>query len=374
MKSIILEQLKRVYSSYVKRLSTRSQAEPLENQVVYLLSFPNNDHGLLESIKDLSSLKICYTNQTENEALKFKELGIPIYNINSYQGLKATIRLVSSSRVVLADNYFAFLGDITKRTNQSFIQIWHATGAIKKFGLEDKTAQKRSLKDQARFKRVYQSFDYFVVGSEAMGEIFKKSYGARESQLLYLGFPRTDYFYKKEIKKNSSQKIVYLPTYRKEQPPTIVTEILELRKKIAKNSELYIKTHPHENWTNKNELEKIDGIYLVDHNISADELISQADILITDYSSVAFDYALVHPLGKLIFYWYDEESYEKETGLQESLRELLPNSICHTINEVLAEINHEEQNLSLFNSYWNTYNDGKATERLLAVIKKELDV
>ncbi|SLM85258.1 MULTISPECIES: CDP-glycerol glycerophosphotransferase family protein [Vagococcus] len=374
MKSIILEQLKRVYSSYVKHLSARNQTKPLKNQIVYLLSFPNNDHGLIEAIKDLESLSICYTNQTENEALKFKELGIPVYNINSYQGLKKTIQLVSNSRVILADNYFAFLGDIKKRPEQSFIQIWHATGAIKKFGLEDKTAQKRSTKDQARFKRVYQSFDYFVVGSKAMGEVFKKSYGANESQLLYLGFPRTDYFYKKEIKTKKSKQIVYLPTYRKEQPEKIVTEILELRKKMAKTTELYIKTHPHEKWTNQDELEKVEGLYLVDHNTSADELISQADILITDYSSVAFDYALIHPLGKLIFYWYDEDNYVKETGLQESIRELLPNSICHNINDVLAEINNEEQNLSLFNSYWNTYNDGKATDRLLAVIKKELDV
>lgn len=374
MKSIILEQLKKIYSQYVRQVSARTKKQPIKKQVVYLLSFPNNDHGLIETLSKEFDVAVCYTRQLEKEAMKLKSLGIPIWNINSYQGLRKTIKLVSTSRIVLADNYFAFLGDIIKGENQLIFQIWHATGAIKQFGLEDKTAQKRSNEDQERFKRVYQSFDYFVVGSKAMAEVFKNSYGAREEQMLYLGFPRTDFLHQiKQVEKNT-QKVVYLPTYREIETNNIVEDLLILRKKIDPTMDLYIKPHPHENWGNKEELQKTEGIYLLDGNTSSDELLTQADILITDYSSVAFDYALVHPLGKLIFYWYDESVYINQTGIQDKLRESMPSKICYTIEEVLHEIKNEEQNLSTFNDYWNTHNDGKAVERLLEVIKKELDV
>lgn len=375
MKNFLVSQLKKLYSHHVKMLSKRTSKKELKKQVVYLLSFPNNDHGLIERLSQKYQVIVCYTDNMLEEAEELKKYGTINYSINSFSGLSQTVKAVSQSQVVLADNYFAFLGDIIKTNKQSFFQIWHATGAIKQFGLEDKKSRGRSLSDQERFKRVYQSFDYFVVGSKAMGEVFVRSYGVKENQMCYLGFPRTDYLLQQKKKPTITTKkvILYLPTYREKTNQQGLLDMVKLKEQLGDDYELVIKTHPHATLSGIDTTMKKNNITWLKETDSADDLLLQADILITDYSSVAFDYSLINPLGKLIFYWYDEQSYREETGIQTNIEQTLPSSICHNVQEVLMMIKDEQQNLSEFNQIWNTYNDGQATNRLLDVIAEKMD-
>lgn len=66
---------------------------------------------------------------------------------------------------------------------------------FEKFGLEDVTNQNRPASDISRFKKVYRSFDFVTVGSDAMADVFKKSFGIRDGQLLKTGVPLTDVYY-----------------------------------------------------------------------------------------------------------------------------------------------------------------------------------
>lgn len=376
MKQRIVSQLKKIYSAYVNKLSKKSHSTKLKQQVVYLLSFPNNNHGLIEVLSEQYQVVVCYTKNMTNEAQQLKKIGIEIHLIDSFNGLRKTVKAVSESQVVLADNYFAFLGDIEKQPKQTFFQIWHATGAIKRFGLEDVKSKSRPVCDQERFKRVYKSFDYFVVGSKAMGEVFIRSYGVNETNICYTGFPRTDYLLREDKEKQSESnqiKILYLPTYRQENNQHITDDMVKLMECLDETYHLKIKTHPHEEISCEEKINKSSQIELVKSDESADELLLESDILITDYSSVAFDYSLIKPKGKLIFYWYDETHYIKETGIQPNIKQSLPSQVCHTIEEVVAEIKSQPQDLSDFNRTWNTYNDGQATKRLLEKIAEKMD-
>lgn len=373
MKSLFVDVLKTIYALYVKAISHMFTKSEKKKQVVYLLSFPNNDHGLIEKLSKQENLTICYTKQVSKEALSYAEKGIETWCLNTVVGLFKTIKLISESKVVIADNYFPLLGDIVVDSQREIIQLWHATGAIKQFGLEEKNAVNRTKTDHNRFNRVYQSFTRFLVGSKAMGEVFKKSYGATEEKLLYLGFPRTDYLVgaKKEVKTN--KQVVYLPTYRKNKMPHLVADILKLREKLPKTTELIVKIHPTTTLLEAERLVSVKGVHVVQQNQGADDLLLTADCLITDYSSVAFDYALINPRGKLIFYWFDEDEYEKETGIQAIFKETLPYKVVSTIEEVAHSIEESSDDLSAFNDVWNTYNDGESTKRLLQWIKEKMD-
>ncbi len=376
MKQRIVSQLKKVYSYNIKRLSKKNSQKALKSQVVYLLSFPNNDHNLIKKLSEHYLVTICFTKNMTHEASKLQETGLTVHNINSYTGLKETVKAVSESQIVIADNYFAFLGDIKKRHQQSFFQLWHATGAIKQFGLEDNQSKSRLKSDQERFKRVYDCFDYFVVASKAMGEVFQRSYGADPSQICYTGFPRTDYLFEVATKKNQTKEkvqLLYLPTYRNKESQQIVFDMIKLMEQLGTGYELKVKTHPHVDLSRNDSLKSFESIEILDSKVSADELLLEADILITDYSSVAFDYSLVKPNGKLIFYWYDEKEYQKEIGLQPNIKESLPSPICHSVEEVVSEVKGNEQDLTNFNDIWNTYNDGNATTRLLDKIAEKMD-
>ena len=144
MKTIILSQLKKGYSAYVRGLSKRATNQQMKKQVVYLLSFPNNDHGLIDALHDSFDLTVCFTKNMSEAAKEYQEKGMKVINIDTLSGLVETVKVVTASQIIIADNYFAFLGDIKKRPTQHFVQLWHATGAIKKFGLKYNYLFKRS--------------------------------------------------------------------------------------------------------------------------------------------------------------------------------------------------------------------------------------
>jgi CDP-glycerol glycerophosphotransferase (TagB/SpsB family) len=155
--------------------------------------------------------------------------------------------------------------------------------------------------------------------------------------------------------------------------PNLVADVLFLREKLPVTTELIIKIHPTTTLLDAGKLTAVKGVRLVQQNQGADDLLLVADCLITDYSSVAFDYALINKQGKLVFYWFDEEEYEKETGIQQIFKETLPYKVVSTIEEVALSIEESQDDLSAFNEVWNTYNDGESTKRLLQWIKEKMD-
>ncbi|MCI3987748.1 CDP-glycerol glycerophosphotransferase family protein, partial [Bacillus vallismortis] len=72
------------------------------------------------------------------------------------------------------DNYFVLTTVLASRPEIECIQVWHANGAFKRFGLKDVNTHNRSRADVSRFRKVYASFDISVVGSEHMAGIFKE--------------------------------------------------------------------------------------------------------------------------------------------------------------------------------------------------------
>lgn len=374
MKIFLINQLKKSYSWVVKERSKKQKNKPLKKEIVYLLSFPNNDHGLIEELNKDYPVTVCYTENMRHESINLAGLGFKTISMKSLTGLLKTVDAVSTSKIVIADNYFAFLGDIIKKNQQTFYQLWHATGAIKQFGLEDKSVKSRSTSDKQRFKRVYDSFDYYVVGSENMADVFKRSYGATKQQMCFTGFPRTDFLVNQPKQSTSGkQTILYLPTYREGETEFSADAMVDLISQLGTEYELLIKTHPHVTLKNKESLNDYPSIKVVDNLISSDDLLLRSDIVITDYSSVAFDYALINPNGKLIFYWYDEEEYHDKTGIQPHIKNSFPSDVCHTIEEVVEQIKYQQQDLTIFNKAWNTYNDGNATNRFKEEISGKMD-
>src|SRR5690606_4744280 len=102
------------------------------------------------------------------------------------------------------------------------------------------------------------------------------------------------------------------------------------------------------------------------------ELLSTVDILITDYSSIFFDFAVTNK--PILFFMKDYDDYEKERGFYFN-KNVLPGPICENINALITSIDRiEEYNNVYGKKYENlkkkfNYNDdGKATERLIKTI------
>ena len=357
--------------TYMHLCRRQCQHRALKNQVVYLASFPNNNNGWIEKLLARLQVDHCYyayTNPIKEESLLFLETHPLIQGLTIHYGrsfFTETLPIIAESKWIIADNYFPFLAALPANEQRKVVQVWHADGAVKCFGLEDPKNQERSAADNQRFREVYHAFTDYIVASENMGQIFQHSYGASPDQIHFMGFPRSDYlvnklssvgkalFLAKNPQYQGKKIILYAPTYREKQDATYPFDRSWFESDDIAVIERY---HPHSTLPST----KVEGSY--------GELLAATDILITDYSSIPFDYSLVAPEGTMIFYQYDQTEYQARYGLQSLFMNQVPGAVVKNAEELMEQVALALQqpscSMASFNEAWNTYNDGQATERL----------
>ncbi|WP_291291906.1 CDP-glycerol glycerophosphotransferase family protein, partial [Enterococcus sp.] len=289
IKQILISFSKTVYLSLVHFFSMRRR--PKNKKIVFLLSFPSTSTYVVDALvkKYNNRLIICYTNNAQEIADGYKEKGIDCYPLQSFYTLcTKIIPIIKMSQMILCDNYFAFLGGISFDEQTQVVQIWHANGAIKKFGLQAQYAKKATAKDQQRYQKVYDTFTHFVVSSPEMAKIFAESYNI-DPIFLKFGYPMTDYYFNRDEKKVLREKTIlskgtnkkialYVPTYR-ENDYELPLDFHQVEKQIGDEWVFYVHAHPHDKKLKS--LAKKYPSYFVDgtqHDLK--DLIAVADCLI----------------------------------------------------------------------------------------------
>ncbi|MCY9090068.1 CDP-glycerol glycerophosphotransferase family protein [Bacillus mojavensis] len=352
------------------------------NTVTLLISFEANAKAILEEYERKQypfTLNILYTQQASSIAERFSHIQTYSLKEKSPIHLFRAVYLMFSSKVVLTDNYFLLTSVLNKRPQTKCIQVWHANGSLKKFGLEDITNLQRTQTDLKRFKKVYRSFDYITVGSEEMADIFKKSFGVKDHQLLRTGVPLTDPYYTDsknkaaDFQKNKKKIILYAPTFRDYDMNTIQLPLTEEQLIHELNGEyvLFVKLHP----AVQNNIAFTSSSHYIKNvsDYSLYDLLITADILITDYSSVPFEYSILNK--PILFYTYDLKKYNEERGLIDNYLSVIPGRACYDSQSLLHEILRASFNIpaiSDFSAKWNMYSRGNSSKNLLQFIKDQI--
>ncbi|MEH7573520.1 CDP-glycerol glycerophosphotransferase family protein, partial [Cytobacillus firmus] len=219
-----------VYLLIFKWLFNLLKLLPLENKVVFLITFGDNSRYVFEEMKNQEipvDTVVLYKGSSIRHFQNYKEISaIPFESANLINVIKSIYHL-ATSKYIFVDNYFGVLSVTDFKEEVTCVQLWHASGAIKKFGLEDESNKFRSKRANERFQRVYRNFHKVVVGSDVMANIFMKAFNIPSEGILRTGIPRTDFFYNlnlqnelisKLVKENPElkykKKILYAPTYR----------------------------------------------------------------------------------------------------------------------------------------------------------------
>ncbi|MEL4011249.1 CDP-glycerol glycerophosphotransferase family protein [Bacillus velezensis] len=363
------------YSIYLSVLGVLFKPVKPKNHLTLLVSFEENAQALIRSYKahaeSLSyEVTVVYTRHAVSLKKELEGIGSFYLNEKHPLHLLKAVLILFKSKVVITDNYFLMTSVLNRRPQTTCIQVWHANGSLKKFGLEDVTNQNRPASDISRFKKVYRSFDFVTVGSDAMADVFKKSFGIRDGQLLKTGVPLTDVYYeehKPELKHKWPKKIMlYAPTFRDYDMQSFRLPFTEEQLTNALNGEymLLVKLHPavlhHISASFESELIK---------NVSdmrLHDLLKAADILITDYSSVPFEFALLNK--PIFFFTYDLEEYDQKRGLIDNYTSVIPGKACHDSEALLEEMTKKPfraEEMKRFSDKWNMYSDGNSSEALL---------
>lgn len=354
---------------------------PQKKKSTFVASFGDN---ILFTVKELekhtseqivilktSQCDVDFGEDVQHLILKFE----PLHPID---WLRSIYHLATSTHVMI-DNYYGFLAVTNFKENVKCIQLWHAAGAIKQFGLQDKSIQGRSERTHRRFKQVYDRFHYVVVGSEKMAAIFQQSFAVESERIVRTGVPRTDFFFDERAMASVSDTlhnkypilkekkvILYAPTYRDDELDR-ANLMLDFRKMYeAFNEEyvLFLRLHPAVNMNVMHEYP--DFVYDVSNYRDVNDLLVVTDILVTDYSSIPFEYSLLH--RPMVFFAYDLEDYIRKRGIWETYETLVPGPVVKTTDQVVQAIKEKDfdmQKVVEFAEEWNEYSTGKSSKKLI---------
>lgn len=287
------------------------------------------------------------------------------------------------------------------KKNQVFVQCWHGT-PLKRLGydLENPDNILNTKKEiRYKYKTDAKKFKYLLSPSKFATEKFISAWNLKEVKkencIIEEGYPRNDFLYnyteedvnriKEKLGINNINKkiILYAPTWRDNQHQsgvgyTYKTEVDfdMLQKELGQDYLILFRAHYLV--ANEFDFNKYEGfIYDVSKVDDINELYVISDILITDYSSVFFDYAnLKRPI---IYYMYDLEKYKDNMrGFYIDLKEL-PGNIVKTEEDLVKEIKsitydfkHDEKYKD-FNEKYNYLDDGEASKRVSEkIIKGEI--
>ena len=383
--------MKKIIYIWLVNLISRWKRVKNPQDIVYLMSFAGNEH-LIEKFADLAkqlekNFTILYLPQCKAAATKLEAQGIHTVEFtDGFDFIFHKLHLVMQACLLLCDNYYAFLSGCDFDHHQTHVvQLWHANGAIKTFGWEELTTPQRSVADKHRFQKVYDQFDEYLVGSKKMAQVFVQSYHVPENRMNVIGYPRTDELFNKKWQMQVSQNIkrkypdvsgkeiiLYAPTYREEDAGRPLMNLPEdfdqFVNQLSGNQRLIIKLHPHVKAAEKQLKQQLDPdkVIWID-DFSTNDLLLVADRLVTDYSSVIFDYTLLPNAKQILFYCYDYDHYSQQVGIQADFKSWIPGKMVTTTTDLIKEV---QQPLAVtdfkqFNQLWNTANDGHATERVL---------
>jgi teichoic acid glycerol-phosphate primase len=361
---------------------------PQNNKITLVVSFEENTAYVLQELLrqkvpyEIIVLSKSTFSQEFQEELKKITL-IPFETRNIMHWFQSIYHL-STSKWLIVDNYFAFLSAVQFKKNVECIQIWHAAGALKTFGLQDQSVQFRSKAAKQRFRKVYEKFNKVVVGSEVMAHIFINSFGLSSTAILRTGVPRTDFFYEKAshgklIKKfnlhypkiKGKKVLLYAPTFRDSQLENfeIKLDINQMYEHLNRDYVLFIKLHPAVKANSYYQDLYPDFVYDFTRYKRINELLIIADILITDYSSIPFEFALLKK--PMIFFSYDLVFYKEERGVIQNFEEEVPGPLAFETSEVIQLIINnvtDEKEICDFSYKWNKYSDGSSSKKLVDYI------
>lgn len=274
---------------------------------------------------------------------------------------------------------------LRKRNVQVILSTWHGT-PLKKLGLDIDEIYSATPLIKKHYVSDANKWDYLVSANSYSTEILRRAF-KYTGEVLEYGYPRNDILYNKnvelplKIKENlglplDKKIILYAPTWRDDEYYDVGQYKFELKLELDKlqkelNDEYIVLVRTHYFIADNLDLARYNKFaFNVSYHDDIAELYLISDILITDYSSVFFDFAnLKRPI---LFYVHDYEKYSSVLrGFYINMENDIPGPLLFTTEEVIDSIkNIDRVSLQYKKKYVEFYNrfcyldDGYASKRI----------
>ena len=305
------------------------------------------------------------------------------------QRVNEMLKELATAKYVFVDDASLILSSIPLRKETVAINLWHACGAFKKFGRS--TAELKFGSSAATLDKYpnYGNLTHVTVSSPEVIWAYEEAMHLPKGIVKATGVSRTDQFYDKEFVESRKQKlyeimpeakdkkvILYAPTFRGHVATASSPDRIDFERFCRELGNEYVIVCKHHPFVKNPPIipEELQHFARdLTKYLSIEDLLCCADICISDYSSLVFEYSLFEK--PMIFYAYDYDNYCDWRGFYYDYSEFTPGPVVQTEDELLNSIKNidtqfDKQKVIDFKEKFMGSCDGHATERISA-LKKE---
>ncbi len=252
------------------------------------------------------------------EPYSYRFFGKLVYLLRLTRGMY----YLCTSRLFIVDNAYFPVHIAPHRRETTVVQVWHAAGALKRFGLASKVPPQQP---ERRF--LHRNYDYVIASSETTRAAYARALRTPIECVLPLGSPRTDLFFDQPAMAATRRRllerhpelegrrvVLHAPTFRGRGEQKRFASGLDaerLRKLLPSSHALVLKAHPNLHQRPNGSWRAYDAI--MDPATEINDIFTITDILVTDYSSVVFDWALLR--RPLVLFVPDLPEYQVDPGM-----------------------------------------------------------
>lgn len=322
-----------------------------KNQIVYLSRQSNSksiDMMLLEnaireensSVVQIFRLKMLDDGISEKIKYLFQVIGDMYY--------------LATSKVAIVDTYSVAVCCLNHKKDLKIIQMWHALGATKKFGLQSLGTKEGRDEKVAKAMCMHKNYDYVLAPSKETARFYMEAFGVEQKQIKICPMPRVDYitdgvskvseFYLQNPGMADKTVVLYLPTFRDREP--YIAQMLKTEFEDKNDYQLIISTHP---------LSKVkkDERFSFNGEFTSFDLMKIADIIITDYSACAFEASLL--MKPVYFFVPDYNEYMQERGINVNIKDELPTAVFDEADKLYDSIRQNNYDMNMLYAFKEKY-------------------
>ncbi|MDK3864630.1 glycosyltransferase [Staphylococcus pseudintermedius] len=303
----------------------------------------------------------------------FQNVSFVIKESNEY------LKALTESKFLI--NNATFPAYFTKKPEQVYINTWHGT-PLKHMGFD----VKNNLKGSQNTMKNFLASDYMISPNAHTTNIFKYAFkldGLYSGEILEIGYPRIDLtinttaneareYLAEHLNLKKNPIILYCPTWRGKNvndPENSLLNIFEEIKLLNQKlpHQVLVKVHPFV-YRKAKEMPELKP-YLVPDFLDTNQLMPAVDLMITDYSSIFFDFLVTDK--PIVFYVPDLDKYQNERGVYIDLC-ALPGPVADNIQDVITLVSNEsykdadvQEKYAKFKHNFVNYENGSVTERLI---------
>lgn len=254
---------------------------------------------------------------------------------------------LSTSQVCVLDSYWPAVSVLHHKESLKVVQMWHALGKIKRSGWQTVGRAGGRSETVSRIMKMHRGYDFVIAGSAVWNPFYRASFGVDEHIIRNAGLPRIDYLlnectavrsavFERHPELKGAPVVLYAPTFRRGGGGSANCLIEAL---CCTSCHVVVKAHPNQGID-------VSGFPVIRcPRVSTLDMLTVADYVITDYSAIALEAAVLNV--KTLYYVPDYVRYGKDNGLNIDLFEAMPGCVFTDAADVVRALEREYPQASL---------------------------